>query len=132
LAQKQVLKFLPSENIMFFIYLMGTLLFFPFANPLDFFKLNGLGLALLLFCAFNTLIAYGSFAEALNHWEASLISMILATTPLITVMGMKGCAILFPGFIKPEQLNMVSILGAVLVVVGSVLCVLKRIHHKNV
>ena len=48
-------------------------------------QLSNLQWALLAFCGVNTLIAYGSFAEAMAHIEASKVSAILALTPLITV-----------------------------------------------
>ncbi len=129
LAQKQLLRSFSSESIMLFIYFMGALLFFPFAKPVRVAGLDGTGLLLLGFCAFNTLIAYGSFAEALDHWEASRVSMILATTPLITMAGMKLCAVLFPGFVGAEQLNYLSIAGGVLVVAGSIMSSLSRVDR---
>jgi drug/metabolite transporter (DMT)-like permease len=127
LAQKQLLKSFPSENVMIFIYILGTFLFLPLARPGDVLHLDGIGLVLLLFCALNTLFAYGCFAEALDHWEASRISMVLATTPLITVVGMKIVAVVAPGFLTPEKLNFLSITGACLVVIGSVVCVMRRV-----
>ena len=48
-------------------------------------KLDAIGLWLLAYCALNTLVAYGAFAEALAHWEASRVSTILATTPLLSL-----------------------------------------------
>ncbi len=122
MAQKQLLKTFPSEAIMLLIYTAGTLFFFPLAKPASLFQLDMTGLFLLVFCAFNTLIAYGSFAEALDHWEASRVSMVLAVIPLITIAGMKLSAHLFPGNIIPEDLNMVSIAGACMVVAGSIFC----------
>ena len=129
LAQKQLLRSFPSETIMLFIYLSGMMLFFPFAKPVSLVQLDGLGLTLLGFCAFNTLLAYGSFAEALDHWEASRVSMVLSITPLITIAGMRVCSVIFPGFINPEQLNNLSISGAFLVVAGSMLCSLSRVNN---
>ena len=124
-----MLKFFPSETSMLFIFIAGTFLFFPLANPSSVFRLDGIGLFLLGFCSINTLIAYGSFAEALEHWEASRVSMIVATTPVITVAGMKVCSALFPGFVDPEHLNSMSIAGAFIVVAGSMICSLSRINN---
>ncbi len=81
-------------------------------------------LLLLLFCAVNTSVAYGCFAEALDHWEASRISMVLATIPLIRVVTMKRCSALFPGYVDPEHLSLLSVIGGAAVVVGPVLCAL--------
>ena len=126
LSQKQLLKTFSSATILLWIYILAIVLFFPFAQPSHLFQLKIVPFLLLLFCAFNTLVAYGCFSEALDHWEASRISMVLATIPLVTVVAMKLCSVLFPGYIDPECLNLWSIFGACIIVVGSVLCALGR------
>jgi drug/metabolite transporter (DMT)-like permease len=126
LSQKQLLKTFSSGIILLWIYILAIVLFFPFAQPSHLFQLSIGPFFLLLFCALNTLVAYGCFSEALDHWEASRISMVLATIPLITVMAMKLCSVFFPGYIDPEHLNLWSIFGACIIVVGSVLCTLGR------
>ena len=70
LSQKQLLKSIPSESIMFVIYLAGSLIFLPFSHPTELFQLNRFQSALLTLCALITLISYLSFAEALDHIEA--------------------------------------------------------------
>ncbi len=122
LSQKQLLRTFPSDAIMLCVYSAGALIFFPLAEPSSLTQLNTGHFVLLLFCAVNTLLAYGSFAEALNHWEASRISMVLATIPLITLAGVKISSLVFPYHVTPENLNVLSITGAFLVVAGSVLC----------
>jgi len=126
LSQKQLLETFTSGTILLWIYILAIVLFFPFAQPTHLFQLGIGPFLLLLFCAFNTLVAYGCFSEALDHWEASRISMVLATIPLVTVVAMKLCSVLFPGYIDPEHLNLWSIFGACIIVVGSVLCSLGR------
>jgi drug/metabolite transporter (DMT)-like permease len=79
---------------------------------------------MLLFCCANTLIGYGAFAEALEHWEISRVSAVLSLAPLITLTGMWLVEYLFPGVVEPEGLNTLSILGALLVVAGSALSAL--------
>lgn len=130
LTQKQLLRSFPSEKIMLFIYFTGVMFFLPFAHPLHLVRLDLAGLLLLLFCSFNTLFAYGCFAEALDHWESSRIVMITATTPLVTVAGMKICSTFFPGFVSPEHLNALSLFGALLVVSGSMMSSLKRGNNR--
>ncbi len=124
LSQKQLLKTFSSETIMFCIYITGSVFFLPFARPAGILKLDTVHFILLVFCAINTLIAYGSFAEALDHWEASRISMVLAIIPLITVAAVRICSFLFPRYIMPEHLNALSLVGTCFVVTGSMLCVL--------
>ncbi len=123
LAQKQLLRAMASENIMLMLYLAGVLLFLPTAAPASLLELDGLGIGLLVFASLNTLFAYGAFAEALDHWEASRVSAVLAITPLLT-LGFMAIISLFPTTIAPEPLNALSVGGALLVVIGSMITAL--------
>jgi len=119
LAQKQLLQKLPSPAIMWGIYGGSALLFSPFVTPQKLFSLTPLQAGMLLFCALNTLVAYGAFAEALAHWEASRVSAVLSLTPIMTIACATSTAFFFPNLIKPESLTLLSVTGAILVVMGS-------------
>jgi len=119
LSQKQLLRNLTSPSIMLLIYAGGTVLLLPISNPFQVIELDAVLIFVLLFCAANTLIAYGSFSEALDHWEASRVSAVITTVPIITVVCMKIGSHYFPEFIEPESLNTLSIIGTFLVVIGS-------------
>lgn len=121
LAQKQLLRYFPSEIIMTRIYLVGALLFLPLAHPGRILELDPVRLGLLVFCAFNTVIAYGCFSEAIDHLEVSRVSLIVGVTPLVTLGAAAAAAALFPGYLAPENLDFLSIAGAGLVVAGSML-----------
>ena len=121
LCQKQLLKSIPSQSIMFLIYLAGSLIFLPFSHPTELFQLNRFQSALLTLCVLITLISYLSFAEALDHIEASRVGVVLATTPLITVAGVAFFAPMLPDILKPEGLNSLSLVGALLVMIGAML-----------
>ncbi|MBE9201236.1 MULTISPECIES: DMT family transporter [unclassified Nodularia (in: cyanobacteria)] len=120
LSQKQLLQSLSSTNIMLIIYGGCALLFTPFAQPQVILTLNSFHLGILLFCAFNTLIAYGAFAESLEHWEASKVSAVLALAPIITLTSIALVSVISPSLIPTEHLSLIGILGASLVVTGSV------------
>ncbi len=119
LAQKQLLQKLPSSTIMLVIYGGCAILFSPLATPQPLLILSPLQWGMLLFCGLNTLIAYGAFAEALEHWEASRVSAVLALTPIVTLISVWAVSLLVPTLIAPEQLTILGVLGAVLVVAGS-------------
>ncbi|MER3491603.1 MAG: EamA family transporter [Mastigocladus sp. ERB_26_2] len=112
LAQKQLLKSLSSINIMLIIYGGCTLFFSGFAEPQTIFYLDYFHGVTFLFCALNTLIAYGAFSEALEHWEASRVSAVLASTPIITLLSVEFVSVIAPNLIAPEKLTLVGILGA--------------------
>ncbi len=120
LAQKQLLHKLPSSTIMLIIYGGCAILFSPFTAPQLLLTLSPLHFGMLLFCGLNTLLAYGAFAEALDHWEASRVSAVLALTPIVTLVSVWAVSHIVPSLIAPERLTALGVLGAVLVVVGSI------------
>lgn len=132
LSQKQLLKYFASEEIMILIYLAGTLVFLPSSLPSLVLELDTIGWVLLLFCGANTLVAYGAFAEALEHWEASRVSATLAITPLLTLIFMQITNYILPGAIANEPLNTMSIIGAVILVIGSSVTALSKSKKKLV
>lgn len=119
LIQKQLQRRLDSQVILWVIYLAATVLLFPTAKPERLLEVDAWHWFAILYCAVNTLGAYGAFAEALNHWEASRVSAILALTPLLTVACVTLCAIVLPGLIAPERIGTLGWIGALTVVTGS-------------
>lgn len=120
LAQKQLLHGLPSSQVMVMIYGGCSLLFSPLASPQQLLALSPLHWTVLLFCALNTLVAYGTFAESLQHWEASKVSAVLALTPLVTWLSVSAVSRLAPAVLPSDVFTFWGLLGAVCVVCGSV------------
>jgi len=131
LAQKQLLKNYASEEIMLLIYIAGTIAFLPISTPELTLELDTLGWLLAIFCGANTLIAYGAFAEALEHWEASRVSATLAITPIFTLVSMQLMNSWVPGYIDVEPLNILSIIGAVILALGSAITALSKTNSIN-
>lgn len=121
LAQKQLLQKLASPAILLAIYVAASVALLPLARPGRLLELDGLHWALLLYCAINTLVAYGAFAEALAHWEASRVSAVIALTPLLCIGVVALVHALWPQAIAAERVAAIGYAGAVLVVVGSAL-----------
>jgi drug/metabolite transporter (DMT)-like permease len=119
LAQKQLLRVLSSQAILLCIYVGCAALFALIAEPRSLLELDALGAGLLAFTAFNTIVAYGAFSEALEHWEASRVSAVLALTPLATLAFSELVDALWPAFLDLPQLSWGALAGARLVVVGS-------------
>ena len=117
IMQKSLLNDFQSSDTMLILYWIGSLVFLPLSDFSTLGQLNTLQWAALLFCGINTLIAYGCFAEAMAHLEASRVSAIIAITPLFTI----AIAQLIPISDMPvEPLTGLSMLGAILVVSGSI------------
>jgi drug/metabolite transporter (DMT)-like permease len=111
---------------MAFIYGSCTILYLPVATPTAVFSLTPFQVLILLFCGLNTLIAYGCFAESLEHWEASRVSAVLALAPIITLISVDSIAVLFPHLIEPENLTILAVIGAIIVVAGSMMIALGK------
>jgi drug/metabolite transporter (DMT)-like permease len=124
LAQKQLLVQLSSVNILLLIYIASAVALLPLAKPAAILSLSPFHLALLGFCTFNTLGAYGCFAEALAHWEASRVSAVIAMTPLVTIAAVLGFAAIWPDTGMAAGLDGVGLAGGLVVVVGSVMAAL--------
>lgn len=119
LAQKQLLVKLGSMQVLVVIYAAAALVLWPFAQPGALLALDGLQWALLAFCALNTVVAYGAFAEALAHWEASRVSAVLATTPLLCLVAVAAVHAAWPAMLAPEPITALGWIGTALVVAGS-------------
>jgi drug/metabolite transporter (DMT)-like permease len=131
LAQKQLLSQLPSSIIMWIIYGGSALLFTPVASPAQLLQLTGLQWLMLLFSGLNTVLAYGAFAEALEHWEASRVSAVLSLTPIVTLISVVSVGTLFPDLIKPEIITITGLVGSALVVLGSFTIALGKNRNHN-
>jgi drug/metabolite transporter (DMT)-like permease len=120
LAQKRLLGAFRPAPVLWLLYLAGSLLLLPLADPGQVRLLDGVRLALLVYCSLATVGGYGSFVEAMVHWEASRVSAVIATCPLLTVGLTAAAARAAPQYVQPENLNALSVAGAALVVVGSI------------
>ena len=88
------------------------------------FGLTSFQFGLLAFTCLNTLVAYGCFAEALNLWDASKVSATLALAPLFTIGTLKLIVFINPDYAFSDRLSWLSIVGALLLIVGSALTAL--------
>jgi drug/metabolite transporter (DMT)-like permease len=131
LLQKRLFSHYTSVQILFIIYVFASIALLPFISPLTLFALSRFELALLVFCCANTVVAYGCFAEALNLWDASKVSAVLALAPLFTIFSLKLVVFISPEYAYSDRLALVSIIGALLLIIGSVLAALMPvIKHK--
>ena len=124
LLQKQLLQNFSSVQILFFIYVVSILVLMPFATPSVLWQLTPYQFGLLAFCSLNTIVAYGCFAEALNLWDASKVSAMLALAPLFTIGTLKLIVLFNPDYAFSDRLSWISIIGALLLIVGSALTAL--------
>lgn len=125
-AQKQLLKHFGSQQILVTIYIAGAFAFFPIAKPAQVLELNSIQLYCLIFASLNTIISYGAFAMALEHWQASRVSAAVGITPLTSLLAVHIAAWAIPGLVEPEALSWISWSGAFMVVAGTMTIALVR------
>jgi drug/metabolite transporter (DMT)-like permease len=121
LIQKRLLRKMKSMDLMLMIYIMGSCVYFPLAKPQDILTMSSLPMAMLIFCCLNTLVAYGAFAESMQHLHASQVSAIITLVPIITFACMWLAVKIWPAVLEPSDMNILAYVGGGMVVVGSIL-----------
>lgn len=128
IAQKLLLKKFNSQQILMMMYLSCGIAFSPFANPTQISEISTPFVwGCFIYCCLNTLIAYGSYGEALNLWDTSKVSVVTTMIPIFTMLfSLLGHA-LFPNTFASPEMNWISYLGAIVVVLGAMLA---AVGHK--
>lgn len=120
IAQKLMLREFNSQQILFVIYLGCMFVFTPFAEVNQISALDGWTLFCFIYCCLNTLVGYGAYAEALNRWDVSKVSVVITLMPLFTILFSYLLYFFYPqSFTKPD-LNSISYIGAFVVVLGAI------------
>lgn len=127
IAQKLLLKRFNSLQILLMIYLGCTTVFSPVANLSQIYALDTFTAGCLIFCCLNTIIAYSGYAEALNRWEVSKVSVMMTQIPILTIIFSEILYSVFPAYFAEPDLPLLSFIGALLVVAGAIL---SAIGHK--
>lgn len=118
-SQKFLLKDFSSQQILFIIYAGCAMIFTPIADISQITQLSTPMIFCLLYACIATVAAFGCYAEALNHWEVSKVSMVLPTIPLVTIAFSYLLAFMSPNYFAMPNLNMMSFYGAGIVVLGA-------------
>lgn len=122
LAQKALLESLGSSAILLVIYCVAALVLLPFGQPLALAAVaTPLQWIAIGYCALNTLLAYGAFAEALAHWPASRVGMVLALSPIGTLAFVALMHRLMPGVVDAERIGSLGLIGMAVAVSGSII-----------
>ena len=123
-AQKLLSKHFNSQQILLMIYFCSSFVFLPFAEPSQIAHIGNPFLwGCFIYCCLNTLIGYGSFGEALSHWDASKVSIVTTLIPVFTMIFSTIGHYLAPDYFAASDMNIVSYVGAMVVVVGALLAV---------
>ncbi|MGI9250885.1 MAG: DMT family transporter [Pseudohongiellaceae bacterium] len=124
LLQKKLLRHFNAMQILTLTYLSSFVVTIPFASPSQLLNLTTTQWLLLGFSCLNTLLGYGCFTRALYCWEASKVSATLALAPLFTIISLELIVWIYPAYPFSDQLTLLAIAGAILLVLGSILTAL--------
>jgi drug/metabolite transporter (DMT)-like permease len=126
LLQKRLLRSMNSLQLTLQIYSGGALALLFFISPHALLALNAQQVMALLFCCVNMVLGYGAFTEAMHVWQAAKVSAVIALAPVITMLSMVLAVRLWPAIYTSSELNLLSWIGALLVVAGSMLAALGK------
>lgn len=126
LIQKKLAALLSSQSILFFIYCFASLVMLYWTDLGSFKLISTLQWWAIAYACLNTVIAYGAFAEALNHWDASRVGMVLALTPVFTLLFINAFAFVYPQLLAAESIHLIGYFGMLFIVSGSMLASLKK------
>ena len=121
--QKSLVRKLPTTQINLFIYGICALALTPLVK---FSMLQGLSTVswlLILYLGLNTVLAYGSLANAIKLTEATRVSVIITLNPIITFVTMAILSGMDVSWIEAETFSILSILGALTVLGGAILVI---------
>ncbi len=121
IAQKILLREFTSSSTLRVIYTCVALGLLPFSHFGEVFRLSFTQLCFLAFCCLNTIVAYGCFGKAMSVWNTMGVGAILSLTPLSTIAIAKLLHFAAPASFPPADLNLLSYIGALIVVSGAIL-----------
>jgi len=121
LLQKSLLKRLSATNILLYIYGLAIVILAPFSDIDAFITLDADTWLVLLFCALNTVVAYGAFAQSMKHIDTTQVSMLISTIPLFTIALSYLAFITWPMKFTFDEINLAGWLGIVMVVASVII-----------
>ncbi|QIM64173.1 DMT family transporter [Frederiksenia canicola] len=123
-AQKLLLSKFSSQQILLLIYLGCSVVLLPLAEFSQLHLLNSWAIAAFIFCCFSTFVSYGAYAEALNYWDATKVSVVTVLIPIFTMAFQAIGHHILPDNIPPLAMNTLSYFGAFIVIIGTMLSTL--------
>lgn len=134
LSQRLLLDRFNSMQILFMIYIGCSIVFTPLADFSQTASLSTFAVICLVYCCLNTIIAYGTYAEALNRWDVSKVSIMMPLIPIFTMVFSEMAYFWKPESFTPPDLSFLTVLGDCLVVFGALFSAIghKLLHRRRV
>ncbi len=126
--QKRLQERYSSQDLNLLVYGTASIFLLVLVDWNDFSSPGIVGWVLIVVLGINTLLAYGCLTEAIQYIPLSLISVIVALNPFLTLALMQVAPVLFPDWIQPEAISLMGFVGAA-VAIGGVILVIR--YHKK-
>jgi drug/metabolite transporter (DMT)-like permease len=108
------------------LFSIPTILFIPFVNFNAILHASLMEWGFLIFLGVNTVLAYGSLGYAFKYLEANKVSVIITLNPILTFVLMFLFGLLEVRWIVHENFTIITFLGALMVILGTIFTILKR------
>ncbi|WP_283630346.1 DMT family transporter [Shewanella baltica] len=120
LLQKSLLNRLSPANVLLVIYGLGIFVMAPFSDFSQFASMDSFEWQIALFCAANTLIAYGCFGQSMKYWPTAQVSAMLALTPVFSFSATALVVSIgwWPEVSHADELDGLSLLGIGVIIVS--------------
>lgn len=120
LLQKSLLNRLSPANVLLVLYGLGIVVMAPFSDFNQFAKMDSFDWQVALFCAANTLIAYGCFGQSIKYWPTAQVSAMLALTPVFSFSATALVVSIgwWPEVFRADGLDGLSLLGIGVIIVS--------------
>ena len=120
LLQKSLLNRLSPANVLLVIYGLGIFVMAPFSDFSQFASMDSFEWQIALFCAANTLIAYGCFGQSMKYWPTAQGSAMLALTPVFSFSATAFVVSIgwWPDVLHADELDGLSLLGIGVIIVS--------------
>jgi drug/metabolite transporter (DMT)-like permease len=125
-SQKFLSRQYGAQSLNLLVYAVSILTLIGGVEWADFMHAGVTAWLSLIFCGFNTLLAYGTLAEAVKYIPLALISVIISLNPLITLWGMKILPEMGFAGLQADPVEALGYLGGAIAVTGVVLVVYRR------
>ena len=122
-SQKFLSRQYGAQSLNLLVYAVATLTLIGGVEWADFTRAGLTAWLSLIFCGFNTLLAYGTLAEAVKYIPLALISVIISLNPLITLLGMKILPEIGFAGLQTDPVGSLGYFGGAVAVTGVVLVV---------
>ena len=122
-SQKFLSRQYGAQSLNLLVYAVATLTLIGGVEWADFTRAGLTAWLSLIFCGFNTLLAYGTLAEAVKYIPLALISVIISLNPLITLWGMKILPEIGFAGLQSDPVGSLGYFGGAIAVTGVVLVV---------